>query len=76
MGDIDVYLDEPGGASVAMGLSISDNEFIFYYVEISAEYTIWIQYYDRINLNYSLHFHFIIGVILWINQLFFLIIEG
>ncbi len=57
MGDIDIYLEDPSGETVGMGLSFSDNEFVFYYVETSAVYVIIVVYYDRLNLDYSMHIH-------------------
>ena len=57
MGDIDVYLEDPTRETVGMGISFSDNEFVFYNVETSGVYVIIVLFYDTLNLNYSMHIH-------------------
>ncbi|MHA1301877.1 MAG: clostripain-related cysteine peptidase, partial [Candidatus Helarchaeota archaeon] len=56
-GNLELYLLYPNLTTAAMSMSFSDNEFIFYYVEFSAIFTIWIFYDDNLNLNYNLSIH-------------------
>jgi len=56
-GNLELYLLHANFSVVGMSMSFSDNEFIFYHVEISADYMIWVFFDDNLNLNYSLSIH-------------------
>lgn len=55
--DLDLYLLLPNWTIIAWSLSYTDDETIFYYAIFTGNYSIWVDYYDFENLNYTLAIH-------------------
>lgn len=56
-GDLDLYLLLPNWTVIAWSYSYTDNETIFYYVTFTGIYSIWVDYYDFENFDYTLSIH-------------------
>jgi len=56
-GDLDLYLLYPNSSFATWSFSYTDNETIFFHVLFSEVYTVWVEYYDFQNMNYTLAIH-------------------
>ncbi len=56
-GDLDLYLLYPNSSFATWSFSYTDNETIFFHVLFSDVYTVWVEYYDFQNMNYTLAIH-------------------